>query len=82
MEVSACLQYSSPTRLIKGILGLCAVILSSPYDIPKHLPNALAVICQHSHDPFLIQVSLFLHRTIPSEQRFPLQLEIDQGMPV
>ena len=41
-----------------GVLGLCAIVLSSPYDIPKHVPEALMLLCEHSHDPDLIQVCL------------------------
>ena len=39
-----------------GILGLCAIVLSSPYDIPNYVPEALMSLCEHSHDPDLIQV--------------------------
>ncbi|CAF4403894.1 unnamed protein product, partial [Adineta steineri] len=38
-----------------GVLGLCAIVLASPYDIPMHVPNALMLLCEHSHDPDLIQ---------------------------
>jgi hypothetical protein len=41
-----------------GVLGLCAIVLSSPYDIPNHVPEALMLLCEHSHDPDLIQVCL------------------------
>jgi hypothetical protein len=43
-----------------GVLGLCAIVLSSPYDIPNHVPEALMLLCEHSHDPDLIQVSVFV----------------------
>jgi proteasome activator subunit 4 len=43
-----------------GVLGLCAIVLSSPYDIPTYVPDALMHLCEHSHDPDLIQV-LILH---------------------
>jgi hypothetical protein len=33
-------------------------VLSSPYDIPNHVPEALMLLCEHSHDPDLIQVCL------------------------
>jgi hypothetical protein len=39
-----------------GVLGLCAIVLSSPYDIPTYVPNALMLLCEHSHDPDVIQV--------------------------
>ncbi len=42
-----------------GNLGLCAIVLSSPYDIPTYVPDALMLLCEHSHDPDLIQVCLF-----------------------
>jgi hypothetical protein len=42
-----------------GILGLCAIVLSSPYDIPTYVPDALMFLCEHSHDPDLIQVWIF-----------------------
>ncbi|CAF4657490.1 unnamed protein product [Rotaria sp. Silwood1] len=41
-----------------GILGLCAIVLSSPYDIPNYVPDALMLLCEHSHDPDLIQKSI------------------------
>lgn len=42
-----------------GVLGLCAIVLSSPYDIPIYVPDTLMLLCEHSHDPDLIQVSIF-----------------------
>ena len=39
-----------------GVLGLCAIVLSGPYDIPAHVPDALMLLCEHIHDPDLIQV--------------------------
>ncbi|CAF4197699.1 unnamed protein product [Rotaria sp. Silwood2] len=41
-----------------GVLGLCAIVLSSPYDIPNYVPDALMLLCEHSHDPDLIQKSI------------------------
>ncbi|CAF3616295.1 unnamed protein product [Rotaria sordida] len=41
-----------------GILGLCAIVLSSPYDIPTYVPDALMLLCEHSHDPDIIQKSI------------------------
>ncbi|CAF4157944.1 unnamed protein product, partial [Adineta steineri] len=40
------------------ILGLCAIVLASPYDIPSHVPKVLMQFCAHSHDPDLIQKSI------------------------
>jgi hypothetical protein len=45
--------------IIIGVLGLCAIVLSSPYDIPTYVPDALMPLCEHSHDPNLIQVWIF-----------------------
>ena len=45
-----------------GVLGLCAIVLSSPYDIPEHVPEALMLLCEHSHDPDLIQVCSCCYR--------------------
>ncbi|UJR24623.1 hypothetical protein I4U23_005997 [Adineta vaga] len=41
-----------------GVLGLCAIVLASPYDIPNHIPKVLMQLCSHSHDPDLIQRSI------------------------
>ncbi|CAF4573069.1 unnamed protein product [Rotaria sp. Silwood2] len=40
-----------------GVLGLCAIILSSPYDISLYVPDALVLLCEHSQDPDPIQTS-------------------------
>lgn len=34
-----------------GIVGLCAVVSSCPYDIPPHLPDILMVLGNYLHDP-------------------------------
>ncbi|CAF3884238.1 unnamed protein product [Rotaria sordida] len=39
------------------VLGLCAIILSSPYDISIHVPDALMLLCEHLYDPHVIQQS-------------------------
>jgi hypothetical protein len=44
--------------IIVGVLGLCAIVRSSPYDISTHLPDALMLLCEHSYDPNLIQVCI------------------------
>ncbi|CAF1939925.1 unnamed protein product [Rotaria magnacalcarata] len=41
-----------------GVLGLCAIVLSSPYDISIHVPDALMLLCEHSQDPNLIRKSI------------------------
>ncbi len=48
--------------IILGVLGLCAIVRSSPYDISIHLPDALMLLCEHSYDPNLIQVCILLER--------------------
>ncbi|CAF1072340.1 unnamed protein product [Rotaria sordida] len=45
-------------HMIFCVLGLCAIVLSSPYDIPIHIPRALMLLCEHSHDPNLIRKSI------------------------
>ncbi|CAF2108179.1 unnamed protein product [Rotaria magnacalcarata] len=45
-------------RRHSGILGLCAIVLASPYDVSSHVPEVLMVLCKHSHDPELIQKSI------------------------
>ncbi|CAF3427722.1 unnamed protein product [Rotaria socialis] len=54
-------KVTSPENVVKrhgGVLGLCAIVLSSPYEIPNHVPEALMLLCEHSHDPDLIQKSI------------------------
>ncbi|CAF1489784.1 unnamed protein product, partial [Adineta steineri] len=54
-------KVTSAENIVKrhgGVLGLCAIVLSSPYDIPTHVPEALMLLCEHSHDPDLIQKSI------------------------
>ncbi|CAF1656826.1 unnamed protein product [Rotaria sp. Silwood1] len=46
------------SRWQESVLGLCAIVLSSPYDIPIHIPRALMLLCEHSHDPNLIRKSI------------------------
>ncbi|UJR17105.1 hypothetical protein I4U23_004001 [Adineta vaga] len=41
-----------------GILGLCAIVQANPYDIPDYVPDTLMILCEHSHDPHLIQRSI------------------------
>ncbi|CAF4624946.1 unnamed protein product, partial [Rotaria sp. Silwood2] len=38
-----------------GVLGLCAIVLSSPYDISMYVADALVRLCEHSQDADLIQ---------------------------
>ena len=64
--------------ILIGILGLCAIVLSSPYDIPSYVPDALMLLCEHSYDPDLIQVRFF--SLLFLECRNCFILEIDQNM--
>ncbi len=56
MEVSWLIELNEFYYLLIGVLGLCAIVLSSPYDIPSYVPDALMLLCEHSYDPDLIQV--------------------------
>jgi hypothetical protein len=56
MEVGWLIELNEVYYLLIGVLGLCAIVLSSPYDIPNYVPDALMLLCEHSHDPDLIQV--------------------------
>jgi len=47
-----------------GILGLCSIVLSSPYDIPSYIPRVLMILCNHSHDHNLIQVYTHIRTSI------------------
>ncbi|CAF5186213.1 unnamed protein product, partial [Rotaria magnacalcarata] len=40
------------------VLGLCAIVLASPYDISIYLIDALMLLCEHSQDPDLIKASI------------------------
>jgi hypothetical protein len=56
--------------ILIGILGLCAIVLSSPYDIPTYVPDALMLLCERSHDPDLIQVRIFRLRFFDCREFF------------
>ena len=43
-----------------GILGLCAIVNSCPYDIPPYLPEVVTYLCQFIDDPVPIQVKITL----------------------
>jgi len=38
-----------------GVLGLCAIVSSSPYEIPPYLPDVLTYLCAFVNDPAPIQ---------------------------
>ncbi|PAA64587.1 hypothetical protein BOX15_Mlig005545g3 [Macrostomum lignano] len=41
-----------------GVLGLCSIVESAPYDVPAHLPPVLMQLCQHVNDPEPIKSSV------------------------
>ena len=41
-----------------GLLGLCAIVGSCPYDVPAYLPDTVTYLCEFINDPAPIQVSL------------------------
>ncbi len=43
-----------------GILGVCAIVNSSPYEIPAHLPDLITYLCAFINDPAPIQVNIQL----------------------
>jgi len=54
-------KVKSMKHLVKrhgGILGLCAIVLSNPYEIPDYMPETLTVLCKYSHDPDPMQKSI------------------------
>jgi proteasome activator subunit 4 len=55
-----------------GVLGLCAIVLSSPYDIPTYVPEALILLCEHFHDPDMIQVCIFQSASVVVHENFCL----------
>ena len=44
-------QYAKKRRLRHcGVLGLCALVLSHPYDIPDFLTSTIHMLCRHVTD--------------------------------
>lgn len=41
-----------------GVLGLCSIVNSCPYDVPVYLPDVVTYLCQFINDPAPIQVNL------------------------
>ena len=39
-----------------GVLGLCSIVNSCPYDVPSYLPDTVTYLCQYTNDPVPIQV--------------------------
>jgi hypothetical protein len=60
--------------IIVGVLGLCVIVLSSPYDIPTHVPDALTLLCEHSQNPHIIQVRVLLALHFLANELFSLAL--------
>ena len=44
-----------------GILGLCSIVSSCPYDVPVYLPEVVTYLCQFINDPVPIQVFIFYY---------------------
>jgi hypothetical protein len=42
-----------------GILGICSIVNSCPYDVPVYLPDLVTYLCQFTNDPVPIQVCIF-----------------------
>ena len=42
-----------------GVLGLCSIVNSCPYDVPNYLPDTVTYLCQYINDPVPIQVSAY-----------------------
>jgi proteasome activator subunit 4 len=42
-----------------GLLGLCAIASSSPYEVPSYLPDIITYLCAFINDTAPIQVSFF-----------------------
>lgn len=40
-----------------GVLGICSIVNSSPYDMPAYLPDTVTYLCQFINDPVPIQVN-------------------------
>ena len=50
---------STAMKMIKrhaGVLGLCACVSASPYDVPDYMPEILMTLSEHVEDPQPIQV--------------------------
>ena len=43
-----------------GVLGLCSIVNSCPYDVPSYLPDTVTYLCQYTNDPVPIQVRYIL----------------------
>jgi len=41
-----------------GILGLCAIVLAFPYEVPRFVPEVLVELSRHLHDPNPIKSSV------------------------
>jgi len=39
-----------------GILGVCAIVNASPYDVPDYLPGLVEHLCHFTNDPAPIKV--------------------------
>jgi proteasome activator subunit 4 len=41
-----------------GVLGLCSIVNSCPYDVPDYLPEIVTYLCEYTNDPAVIQTSV------------------------
>jgi proteasome activator subunit 4 len=41
-----------------AVLGIAAVVLAFPYDLPKWMPKALVILSESSHDPAPIRTTI------------------------
>ena len=48
-------------RRHSGVLGLAALVESSPYSVPRWLPEVLEEMAQHLYGPMTIQVIYISH---------------------
>lgn len=50
------LNASNLSKRHGGLLGLCSIVNSCPFDVPKYLPDVVVNLCQFINDPDPIQV--------------------------
>jgi hypothetical protein len=59
-EGKAVLNTQNLVKRHGGILGLCAIAGSSPYEIPSYLPDIITYLCAFINDTAPIQVRIFV----------------------
>ncbi len=58
-EKETCKIVVNMANLVKrhgGILGICSIVNSCPYDVPEYLPENVTYLCQFINDPVPVQV--------------------------